>query len=402
VYQPPQEIIRKYADVLVNFALNGGEGVRAGEVVLCIVNLEALPMYEALLEAILKASAHPLMMLAPYQFDRTLFELASPEQLTFFAAKYWRGVIDEADHYISILPRDAGPHALEGIAAEKIQAYAVAQSLRRQWMTVKEMDGAFTWTLGLWGTADYAAEAGMSLEEYWEQIIRACYLDQPDPVAAWRASFAENTRVRAVLNAMPIDRLHVTGPDVDLWVTLGRRRRWVGGSGRNIPSFEIFVSPDWRGTEGYISFNQPLYYHGTRIDGIRLEFRAGVVVKANAQTNEAALHAMLAVSNADKLGEFSLTDGRYSHITRPMAITLFDENMGGPNGNMHVAVGMSYADALDGDPKTLTPGDWAELGFNDLSCAVHTDIITTSPRTVTATLTSGEPVVIYQDGQFAI
>ena len=56
---------------------------------------------------------------------------------------------------------------------------------------------------------------------------------------------------------------------------------WVGCSGRNIPSFEIFTSPDWRGTEGWISFNQPLYRYGNLVRGIRLEFSDGRVVRAS-------------------------------------------------------------------------------------------------------------------------
>ena len=69
------------------------------------------------------------------------------------------------------------------------------------------------------------------------------------------------------LNALPIERLHVVGEDVDLRITLGEQRQWVGGSGRNIPSFEIFTSPDWRGTEGWIAFNQPLYRYGNLVRG---------------------------------------------------------------------------------------------------------------------------------------
>jgi aminopeptidase len=269
-------------------------------------------------------------------------------------------------------------------------------------MNEKEMVGLFSWTLGMWGTQEYADEAGMSLEEYWQQIIQACYLDQNDPIACWRAAFAENMRVRSVLNSMPIGLLHITGSDVDLCLAMGKKRRWVGGSGRNIPSYEIFVSPDCRGAEGYVDFSEPLYYNGTRIEGIHLELNEGRVVKATAKTNEAVLLAMLETPNADRLGEFSLTDGRYSHITRSMANTLFDENRGGPNGNMHLACGMAYADTYDGDPRVLTPAEWSDLGFNDLNCAVHTDIITTSPRTVVATLLDGREVTIYNNGQFTI
>ena len=82
-----------------------------------------------------------------------------------------------------------------------------------------------------------AAEAGLSLEGYWEQIIQACFLDDPDPKARWREVSQQLDRYTAALHALPIDRLHMQGPDVDLWLTLGEMRRWAAGGGRNIPSF---------------------------------------------------------------------------------------------------------------------------------------------------------------------
>ena len=120
----------------------------------------------------------------------------------------------------------------------------------------------------------------MSEEEYWEQIIHACFLDEEDPIARWREVGGQIGGYVERLNALEIERVHVEGEDVDLWVTLGERASWVGGSGRNIPSFEIFTSPDWRGTEGWIRFNQPLYRYGNLISGIRLEFADGRVVEA--------------------------------------------------------------------------------------------------------------------------
>ena len=67
-----------------------------------------------------------------------------------------------------------------------------------------------------------AAEARLSIEEYWEQIIKACFLDLEDPVARWREVRAADQRHRDRLNALPIERLHVEGADADLWIATGR------------------------------------------------------------------------------------------------------------------------------------------------------------------------------------
>src|SRR5690606_8240392 len=108
---------------------------------------------------------------------------------------------------------------------------------------------------------------------------------------------------------------------------------------------------------------------------------------------------MIATEGADKLGEFSLTDARHSRITRFMAETLFDENIGGEFGNTHIALGKSYHGCYAGEEAELNDEKLAEqLGYNDSS--VHTDIISTTNRTVTATLADGSQKVIYKDGQF--
>jgi aminopeptidase len=192
----------------------------------------------------------------------------------------------------------------------------------------------------------------------------------------------------------------VEGEDVDLRITIGEQRQWLGGRGRNIPSFETFTSPDWRGTEGWIYCNQPLYRYGNLVKGIRLGFADGRVTEASAQENEAVLTEMIATEGADRIGEFSLTDRRLSRITRFMAHTLYDENVGGTFGNTHIAVGRSYQDAYAGDPSKVPAERWEQLGFNDST--VHTDIVSTTDRTVTATLHGGGERVIYRDGEFQL
>jgi aminopeptidase len=109
---------------------------------------------------------------------------------------------------------------------------------------------------------------------------------------------------------------------------------------------------------------------------------------------------MLQSPNANKIGEFSLTDNRLSRITHPMAETLYDENIGGPFGNTHLAIGMAYKDCYRGNPAIVKPEEWEAMGYND--SPEHTDIISTTDRTVTAHLTDGTKKVIYAAGQFKI
>jgi aminopeptidase len=398
-YQPSPEILKKYADLLVTYALNSGGGVKKGEVVQVMVPECAKPMYVPLRTSLLEAGAIPLMQYLPDDVDMAgYFNRATPEQLTFFMEDYYKGIVTQVDHSINILA-EADKHELETVDPQKLIARSVAMKPYREWRDDKENRGKFTWTLALYGTQAMADEVGMSIEEYWEQIISACYLDSPDPIARWKEVNNQLETTQAWLNSLPIEKVHVEAADINLWVKLGTDRKWLGGSGRNIPSFELFISPDWRGTEGVISFNQPLYYMGKLIEGVKLRFEKGLVVESSAARNEGLLKEMIAATNADKVGEFSLTDGRLSHITKLMGETLYDENRGGEQGNTHVALGNAYKDSFTGDSAALTTEEWVERGFNE--SVIHTDIISTSQRRVTAYLTDGSELVIYENGRFA-
>lgn len=399
MYMPSPETLKKYADVLIKFALWSGDGVKPGEVVYLQVPESSKPILPHLQTAVLEAGAHPLIHYTAEDISRNFFEKASDEQITWMPKQYLLERVKVADHFVSMISTN-NKFELQGVDSKKIMMANKAAKFYMDARRDKENHGKLTWTLALFGTEAMAKEAHMTLEEYWQQIINACFLDLDDPIAKWKEINIQIHDYENKLNKLHIEWLHVEGPDVDLKVKLGNKRKWLGGRGRNIPSFELFTSPDFRGTEGKIKFNQPLYRYGNLITGIELEFKDGMVTKATAKENEQLLKDMIAVEGANKVGEFSLTDKRFSRITKFMAETLFDENIGGTYGNTHIALGMAYRDAYDGDPGKVTEEQWKELGYNE--SAVHTDIISTTDRTVTAMLTDGSKRIIYKDGQFQL
>jgi len=398
-YQPSLKILQKYAHVLVNYALNSGAGVKKGEVVQCLVPDIAKPLALELQNTLLKAGAQPIIRLIPTGFSKDFFTLASQSQLKFFPEKYLKSRVDLIDHNIAIIA-DPDPEELKTVDPHKIILNRDSQKPYKDWLNAKEVKGKFTWTVALWGTQAKAKLVGLSYQAYWNQIIKACFLDQPEPIKSWKKVSSLQTSILTQLNSLPIQLIKVKGKDVDLTITLGKNRRWQSGSGRNIPSFEIFTSPDWRGTNGFINFNQSLYRYGHILKNISLKFKNGLVVSAHAKQGNQFLQEMIKSTNANKIGEFSLTDNRFSRLTHPMAETLFDENIGGPFGNSHIALGSAYKDCYQGNSQTLSVKDWQNLGFND--SAEHTDIITTTDRTVTVTLKSGKQKIIYQKGRFTL
>jgi aminopeptidase len=398
-YVPSKEILDKYANLLVNFALGGFNGIKKGEVVFLQVPENAKPLLISLRNAVLKAGGHPLISYLPDDIAEDFYNLALDEQISFFPEKFLRGRVDQVDHFLSIIA-DTNPKELEKIHPKKIMGRQKAFKPYMDWRHEKENAGKLTWTLAAYATEGMAKEAGLTLEEYWEEIIKSCYLDEENPVKKWREIIGEVERVKNKLNSLKIEELHVKAPGTDLIVGLGKDRKWLGGSGHNIPSFEIFISPDWRKTHGKIQFTEPLYRYGNLIKDVCLEFENGKVVNATASQGEHVLKEMIMAENADKIGEFSLTDGRLSRITKFMAETLFDENVGGEQGNMHLALGNAYRDSYPGNASKITREQWEEMGYND--SVVHTDIVATSPREVTAKLPDGEKIIIYKDGKFTV
>lgn len=394
-----EQQLAKYAQVMINFALGGGVGIKPGEVVLIQCPLVARPLGLQIYRQVLLAGGHPIMQWLDDQVLLSFYQLADETQLQFFADKYFKGVVDQIDHRIAVLA-DEDPKLLQNIAPQKLMMANKARKQLKDWYQDKEYARKYTWSLCLYPTPAQAIEASLSESEFAEQIVKACYLNEVDPIAAWKSTYVEMQRVLTELNNMPIDTLNIQAAGTDLTIKLGEFRQWIGGGGRNIPSFEISTSPDWRGTNGIISFDLPLYRYGNILKGIKLEFKDGLVVKASAEQGEELLQELVKQPNANKIGEFSLTDKRFSKIDKFMANTLFDENFGGPFGNTHLALGSSYHDCYNGDPSKPSKEDWVNWGYND--SAEHTDIIATTPRTVTAALKDGSTKVIYQDGEFSI
>lgn len=399
MYTPSPEILKKYADILVKFALRGGKWAKAGETIFVQIPECAKPFYLPLQKAILEIGAHPIMEYLPDGVTKHFFDHANDDQIVYYPSHFFHGKVEQMTHVISVIA-EADKHELKDIDPKKIAARIHSRKEYKEKRMKKEMDGKMTRTLGLYWTQAMADEARMSLEEYRQEIIKACYLDFDDPIAERKKTVKNIEIIKNALNALPIEYVHITWEDADLKIKIWTNRQRLGWWWHNIPSFEIFTSPDWRETNGRIRFNQPLYHFGQIIKDIYLKFEHGVIVDFDASENKEGLKEMISIPNANKVWEFSLTDERFSHITKFMGETLYDENMWGAEGNTHIAIGSAYNETFTGDASKLTEKDLENLGFNQ--SAEHTDIISTKKRTVTATLSDGTKKVIYQNGQFTV
>src|SRR4051812_47493996 len=149
IYTPPKKILENYAKVLVNFALGGGKGIKHGDVVWLMSHEYSKPLYLELYRAILKAGGHVISDFRPdtdknFNFEEEFFLNAQEHQISFFPAKYMKGLVDQVDHMLFILC-ETDTKALQRIDPKKIMARGLSRKPYMEWRNAKEHAGKFTW-----------------------------------------------------------------------------------------------------------------------------------------------------------------------------------------------------------------------------------------------------------------
>ena len=391
----------KYSDVLLWALKTARKGnYTKNDIVLVRYDLAAVRMAEILQTKILDMGMNPVMRMGlTFRMERNFFKKANNKQI-IFQAPGEKELCKNINGSIYLFSPESLTH-LSDVDPEKIGKSAIVRKSLRDILNRREEKGLFGWTLCMLPTPELAKQAGLSMNQYTAQVIRACYLDKKEPVREWKKIYKNAMAIKKWINGIDAEYYHIESENIDLKITPGKMRRWVGVSGHNIPSFEIFISPDWRGTEGVYYANQPSYHNGNYVEGVRLTFRKGSVVKIEAKKGEGFVAKQSSIDKgAKRLGEFSLTDKRFSRINRFMANTLYDENYGGRFGNCHLALGSSYSDTYDGDPARLTKERKKSLGFND--SALHWDLVNNEKKMVTAHLGSGGKKIVYENGMFKV
>jgi aminopeptidase len=224
-------------------------------------------------------------------------------------------------------------------------------------------------------------------------------LDEPDPVAAWRDHIARLKAREAALNDLRADALRYRGAGTDLTVGLLPNVRWLGGGSdsstgityvANMPTEEVFTSPDAARTEGTIRATLPLPLSGQIVRGLELTFEGGRAVRVEAETGAELVRSHLAtIENADRLGEVALVTGesRVGQTGTVFYDALFDEN-----ATCHVAYGAAFPFLADGDP-----GD----GLNVAN--THVDFMVGGPELeVDAVLADGTAVPLIRNEEWQL
>jgi aminopeptidase len=219
------------------------------------------------------------------------------------------------------------------------------------------------------------------LERLWQALAHVCRLDEPDPIAAWQTHIDNLEARSALLNERRFDAVRFRGPGTDLTLGLLPQSRWYGPASKtnlgrryvpNLPSDEIYTSPDRRRADGVVRTTRPVALtNGTIVRDLELVFRDGAIVEVTATRGEAEVRAELdGYEGARHLGEIALVD----HRSRVGELdTLFYNLLLDENAACHIAYGASILGAFEDLPEGLSDDELRGMGVN--RAYVHTDLM---------------------------
>jgi len=269
--------------------------------------------------------------------------------------------------------------------------------------------GLVAWTFGCCPTAAWAEAlfGEPNVTRLWDLLAPILRLDQPDPAAAWRSRLGQLRARAAQLTALHLDAVQFSGPGTDLTVGLIPDATWeiselTGPRGRpnvlNMPTEEIYTTPDWRRASGTVTTTRPLALGGVLIEEFTLHLSDGVITDATAGHGRSTILAQLAADEGARcLGEIALVDdtspiGRSGMVFRE---TLLDEN-----ATCHIAWGAGIPSVLPGW-RSLSDEQLRAAGINQ--SATHVDFMIGGPEvTVTGLHANGTRIPILRAGTWQL
>lgn len=393
----------RFADLIVGFGAN----VQPDQV----VAISCEPGKERLVRAIAaSAYRHGARFVDIAWFDpwvkRARIQFAREETLDYVPPWYGERVLALGEHRAARIAL-SGPVAL-GLLSDLDPVRAGRDRLP----AIKESgqvvnDRTTNWTIAPCPTPEWAQlafpdlEAGAGLERLERELLHVCRLDEEDPIATWRSRADRLVAVAGRLTNRRFDAIHYEGPGTDLTVGLLPSGTWraarfetVDGIEHmpNIPTEEVFTSPDPERADGHVTSTKPLVLiDGTMVRGLRVAFEAGRAVSIDADEGAETLRTVCASdAGGSRLGEIALVDdeGRIGALDTIFYDTLLDENAAS-----HIAFGRGFDFVVE------NPRERERINQS----VVHIDFMIGSPAmTVTGITSDGERVAVLRHGSWAL
>ena len=355
-----------YANLLVNYCVS----LKPGERLFLQSTTLAAPLVKEIYRAALKVGGHCEFDLQLEGQSEILMTEGNDEQLAYIPTLYGKA-LTEFEAYINIRApfsqRVPSPPADRArIRREALQPIVKTYFERTGDLRLKR-------SLCIFPCEALAKEAGMTLEEYTAFVFKGCKLDQPDPRAAWLGVRASQQRVVDHLNSCT--EFRYVNDQTDIRFTT-KGRKWINSDGQtNMPSGEVYTSPEEDSVEGHIHFDYPAIRNGAEINGVTLQVKGGEIQSWTAEAGQDILDKTFEIPGTRRFGEAAI--GTNYDIDRFSKNMLFDEKIG---GTVHMAIGQSY---LQCGGKNESPVHWDMIADMTKNGKIFAD---------------GK--IIYQNGQF--
>ncbi len=402
--------LEKYSELILKVGLN----LQSGEELVISSPVEAVDLVR---EVTKKAYSLGAKLVTVFYDDEVVSRLTYQsvdteiiEQIPEHIKTAKKYIVDKRAVYLGILCDD--PEAFEGVDPAKITARqrAVVKACPEY---RKSLDNNETrWCLVAYPHYKWASKvfpsADNPMQLLGEKIAQSLWLDKEDYLEKWANHATSLSRRSKILNEAKIKSFHYKNSlGTDFTIDMPKGYIFSGANEKgtldgvefvaNMPTQEVFSSPDYRTANGKLVASLPLVRNGVIIKDFYLEFNNGVVVKYEAKEGEQTLKEILEIDEGMKrLGEIALVD--YNSPIRQSGVlyleTLFDEN-----ASCHFALGKSFSSCYEGGSK-MTKEELKKVGLND--SLSHVDfMVGTEDLTIEATCENGEVMLVFKDGKWA-
>jgi aminopeptidase len=371
-------LLHDYARLAVDVGIN----LQEGQDVLVVGDVEQAELARAIVRAAFAAGArHVEVDYRDAHVRRAVVDLAPEEGLGWSVPHRVQQVESLAERHGALVSISgaADPAIFEGVDGERL-ARSQPKDERRAYLDMVN-EGEVNWTIVGGPTAAWAERmfGEPDLERLWAAVAQAVRLDEPDPAAAWREHM-DRLQARAdALTERRFGAVQLRGPGTDLTVGLLAGGLWESATATtswgltyvpNMPTEEVFTTPDAARTEGVVRSTRPLVLLGQLVHGIELRFEGGRAVEIRAAEGEDVLRQHMASDpNATRLGELALVEETSRIGTTGLTFydTLFDENAAS-----HIAYGEGLPESLPDGP-SMSWDEREAAGINHSS--VHVDFM---------------------------
>ena len=365
-------VMRSYAKLIVRVGAN----VQKGQEVRVFASLDQPEFIKMLAEECYKAGA-----------SRVTVDWNYPELTKLSETREWEKarMQDMVDHLpVRIFIESEDPDGLRGINPKYFKAFAARIKISKPYRDA--IDNKHQWCIAAVPGEAWAKKVHPELskraavEQLWKDILYTARADGEDPIADWEEHNRDLKARSKYLNDLHLRELRYHSANgTDFKVGLIPTAEFHAGRDKtmqgvvydpNMPTEEVFTSPDRRTAEGIVYATKPLSYQGQLIENFSVRFEKGRAVEVKAEKGQDVLEQIISMDEGcHYLGECALVP-KESPIHQSGLLfynTLFDENAA-----CHLALGFGFDECVKGF-ENMTKEELYEIGVND--AGNHTDFM---------------------------